>query len=389
MLRLRRIALLIETSWSYGRGLLRGIGSYARLRGNWVLSHGERGLEEAPPQWLTSWRGDGVIARIETDELAEAVVQLGLPTVDLSGSHDLPGVVSMITDPVATAELAVEHLIECGFDNLAFCGYPRIPFSDARCAAFLEAAARHDRSAAEYEPRRRDRDDTLTLAREVQIGEHDRALPRWLARLPRPVGIMACNDERGRQVLRACRGAELDVPEQIAVIGVDNDEVDCELANPSLSSVAPTTLDIGFRAAALVDRMIDGEPTREGVQYITPSHVEQRRSTDVVVASDPHVAAALRFIRGHVCEGVNVEDVLSSVMISRSTLERRFAEAVGRSPKDHITHVRLSHVKRLLRETDLALPAIAEHTGFKTYAHLSRVFRKATGQTPGKYRHRR
>ena len=385
-MRQRKIALLIETSWSYGRGLLRGIGSYARLRGNWIVAHHERGLEEAPPDWLAAWRGDGILARIETDALAEAVVQLGLPTVDLSGLHSLPNVATLITDPDATAEMAIDHLAERGLDHFAFCGYPGVNFSDVRGAAFMEAARRRRRSASEYSPRRRGRSDTHTLTEEAQDGEHDVALPRWLAKLPKPVGVMACNDERGRQVLRACWAAGLDVPEQVAVIGVDNDEVDCELSDPPLSSIEPATHEIGFRSAELLDRMIDGEPAPDDVLPVAPSHIEQRRSTDVIATDDPYVSEALRFIRDRACDGINVEDVLARVMVSRVTLERRFARAIGRTPKEHITHVRLSHVKRLLRETDFTLPTIARHTGFKAYDHMSKVFRKHIGQTPGQYR---
>jgi len=387
-LRQRRIALLIETSRAYGRGLLRGIASYARLRSDWVVTHHERGLEEAPPPWLADWSGDGVIARIETDALAEAIGQLGLPVVDLRGRHRLQGTAALDTDPVAVAEMGFNHLVERGFDHLAFCGYPGLNFSDARGSAFVGAAERQQRTTIEYLPPPQARSDTHVLAREAQGEEDNQLLARWVAELPKPVGVMACNDERGRQVLRACDASGLDVPSQVAVIGVDNDEVVCDLAEPPLSSVEPATHEMGFRGAELLDRMIDGEPAPEDVLLIAPARTEERRSTDVIATDDPHAAAALRFIRNHACDGINVADVLDHLMISRATLERHFMRVAGRTPKEYITYVRITHVKRLLRSTAFALPTIAQHTGFATHTHMATVFHKETGQTPGQYRRR-
>ncbi len=382
----RRIALLIETSRAYGRGLLRGVAAYARLKRDWSITYQERRVEEALPQWIRTWDGDGIIARIETRRHADLIPSLGRPVVDLLGLFDLPGVPSFDTDPVATARLAHQHFSDCGFAHLAFCGFEGLNFSDDRCAAFTDSAAQQSREVHVFHQSGRRPKDPHTYTLEEQANVERRQLSAWLRALPKPVGIFACNDARGRQVLLACREEGIEVPDQVAVIGVDNDPVICELADPPLTSIEPATQEMGFRGAELLDRMLGGHQPSDGRTLVAPTQIEARRSTDVVSTDDPLVTDALRYIRDQVCSGINVEDVLQFLGASRSTLERHFGVALGRSPKEHITRTRLVHVKRLLLNTDLPLSTIAQHTGFKTAAHLASQFKKELGMTPGEFR---
>ncbi|MGH7968618.1 MAG: substrate-binding domain-containing protein, partial [Limisphaerales bacterium] len=210
----------------------------------------------------------------------------------------------------------------------------------------------------------------------------------WIKTLPRPIGVMACNDMRGQQVLDACRATGVAVPEEIAVVGVDNDEVLCNLSEPPLSSVLPDAERIGYEAAVLLARMMAGEKMGPGETFVPPSGIITRRSTDALAVDDRQIAAATRFIREHACEGIDVSDVLRAVPMSRSTLDRRFMRILGRSPKDEILRVRLGRVKQMLAETDFPLSLISEKVGLEHVEHLSRMFKEREGTTPSAFRAR-
>jgi LacI family transcriptional regulator len=209
---------------------------------------------------------------------------------------------------------------------------------------------------------------------------------KWLEQLPKPVGIMACNDIRGQQVVNACRHLGLLVPDEVAVTGVDNDEVLCELSDPPLTSVAPNTGRIGYEAAALLELMMKGGERPKVPIAIPPLGIVTRRSTDVLAIPDRPIAAALRLIREHACDGIRVPDLLKVAALSRSVFERRFVQAVGRSPKAEILRVQLARARQLLTETDVPLPQVAERCGFKHPEHFSTIFREKTGTPPGQFR---
>lgn len=389
----RTVALLIESSRAYGRGLLRGVARYLRTERPWGVLHQERALGDAPPDWLTRERVDGILARVENPALAECVRTLGVPAVDLRGLRPLVGVPVITTDESAVARLAAEHLIERGFRRFAFCGFGGADYSMARMRHFqshIEAAG-HEIFTYESPVMPIGVDTShIEAGAETRHGE----LARWLQSLPKPIGLMACNDIRGRQVLDACREAGIAVPQEVAVVGVDNDDVLCDLSSPPLSSVIPDTGAIGFEAAALLDAMMRGKPGPDEPILIEPIGVITRRSTDVLAVDDPQVAEALRFIRDNACSGINVESVLDHLAtsdggaVSRSTLDRRFHQTLGRSAKEEILRVRLARVRQLLRETDEPLSNIAAMVGIGHTEHLSVLFKRVTGETPGTFRRR-
>jgi LacI family transcriptional regulator len=208
----------------------------------------------------------------------------------------------------------------------------------------------------------------------------------WLKSLPKPVGIMACYDSRGQQVLDACRNAGFAVPDEVAVIGVDNDELLCELASPPLSSVIPDAHRAGYAAAARLDRLMAGKTVAPTAELVPPLGVASRQSTDALALDDKDIVQAVRLIREHACEGINVADVLRAVPLSRRVLEQRFQKLLGRTPREEILQVRLARVKQLLGETELALYQIAERTGFEHVEYLSVVFKRETGLTPSAWR---
>ena len=215
--------------------------------------------------------------------------------------------------------------------------------------------------------------------------EHKR-LRKWLADLPKPIGVMACFDIQAQQLLDACREEDIAVPEQVAVIGVDNDHLLCELAMPPLSSVIPDSFRSGYEAASLLDRIMRGESIAANAYLVDPLGIETRQSTDVLAISDPDVAQAARFIREYACSGINVADVLQEVPLSRRVLESRFQKLLGRTPHEEIVRYRISRVKRLLAESDFSLAEIAERTGFRHVEYLTVAFKKQVGVPPSVYR---
>jgi LacI family transcriptional regulator len=381
-----RVALLLDSSRAYGRGLLHGIAGFVRAHGHWSVFVGERGQGDAPPSWLKDWRGDGIIARVETRRVAQAIVKLGLPAVDLCGLVDnLNGIPLISTDHEAVSRLAFQHLSQRGFRRFAFCGFAGQDFSAQRASAFARCAANQGADCQIYRPNPREI-NRYTAIREGICSVYENEIPSWLMGLRKPVGLMACNDLRGQQVLDACRDVELAVPDEIAVIGVDNDDIVCDFAEPPLSSVVPDTRRIGYEAAALLERMMRGEPAPAKTVLIPPLSMVTRRSSDLLAVEDRRIARAARLIREHAHEGISVKEIVSGLGISRSLFERKFASIFGRSPKAEILRIRLDRIKLFLAETDYSLHQIASETGFEHPEYMSAIFKIKTGQTPGEYR---
>jgi LacI family transcriptional regulator len=364
---------------------LHGIAEYVRLHGPWSIYLAERGLGDAPPAWLHDWEGDGVIARIENRRIARAVRRLDLPTVDLRGLLTDLGVPLIATDDEAVARLAVAHFLERGFRHFAFCGFLGADYSDKRCECFSRLVQEAGFTCLVYQSPRQPH-SAGTEAREQRGWMTEAEVIRWMRKLPKPVGLMACNDIRAQQVLTTCRAIGVAVPDEVAVLGVDNDEVLCDLSDPPLSSVVPDTRRIGYEAAALLDQMMSGERPPAEPETVAPLGVVIRRSTDVLAIDDREISSAVRFIREHACEGITVEDVLTGLALSRSVFERRFSKIFGRTPKAEILRTQLDRVKRLLAETDLPLKQVASRAGFRYPEYMSAAFKERTGQTPGEYR---
>jgi LacI family transcriptional regulator len=210
----------------------------------------------------------------------------------------------------------------------------------------------------------------------------------WLKGLARPLGLFACNDVHGQQVLNACREHRILVPEELAVVGVDNDIMLCELSAPPLSSVVPDTEKIGLEACTMLDRMMRQGTSELPTTFVGPLGMKTRQSTGMFAVADSNVAAAVRIIRDHACDGVNVQDVADRVALSRSTLERKFQKHLGRTPKEEILRVQMDRIRGLLINTDYSLGAIASMTGFRHPEYLSVVFRREAGETPIAFRRR-
>lgn len=373
------VALLIETSRAYGRSILQGVVRYLHGHGPWSIYIQPHGLESPPPRWLKGWHGDGILARINDRRMARAVRQTGLPAVDLRFTVPDLGLPAVGIDNQAVVRLAYQHLSDCGFRHVGFCGLPRgrSVWMDLRSDLFCDLARADGRPCHVFE----------SPARKAATWEEEQeAIAAWVSRLPRPVGVMACNDDRGQQVLDACRRVNVLVPEEVAVVGVDNDEILCGLSSPPLTSVDINTVQVGSEAAALLDRLMSGSrPPREPM-LLAPRGVVPRESTDVLATDDRELATAVRYIRDHACGGLRVKELVRKTGLPRRSLERRMEKLLGRSPKEEITRVQIERAKRLLTDTDLTAAEIAEKCGYSQSKYFSQVFHDKVGLPPGAYR---
>lgn len=376
----RQVALLIETSSEYGRNLLSGVTRYMRMHDQWLVYAEQCDLPLHPPRWLETWKGDGIISRATTPKLRQAVQRTGVPLVEVTDRYedlDLPYVRS---DDSAIGELAAAHLRERNFVRFAFCGYEGEAWSQRRENAFMAAVRDHTRDdVAVY-------NSVWQGPRALSSEDEQHAIVEWLHSIKRPFGIMACNDVRGRQVIDACQRIGMTVPQEVAIIGVDNDELLCRLCSPPLSSVMPAASVVGFQAAEMLDDMMCGRTVRSREQVIAPIGVATRQSTDVVAIEDQSIAAALHYIREHACRRISVDDVAEKSKVSRSTLERQFRKLVGRTPQEEIRYVQIQRVKELLTTTNLSISQIADYCGFEHPEYLHAVFKRFTAVTPGRFR---
>ena len=380
-----RVALLVESSRGYGRGVLWGVAKFVREHDPWSVFFQDLNLCDVTPAWLRNWKGDGIISRLENDDVGGVIRQLKVPVVYLRRVENTGGMPTILTDNAASSRQCFEHLKERGFQHFAFCGFNGADYSDERRDPFVEYVRQAGFDCHVYSDG--DSPAQLDTAQYEGLGLKDGGqVANWIKKLPKPVGVMACNDMRGQQVLDACRATGLMSPEEVSVIGVDNDDVLCNLSDPPLSSVLPDTERIGYDAAVLLAEMMGGKRPSNREILIPPSGIIARRSTEVLAMEDRQIAAAARFIREHACEGIDVSDVLRAVPMSRSTLDRNFIKTLGRSPKEEILRVRLNRVKQLLAETDFSLRVIAEKVGLDHVEHLSRFFKIRTGETPADFR---
>jgi LacI family transcriptional regulator len=377
------VALIIDPGQTYDRRIIRGVAAYVqKYRRDWSL-YVEDDLVARLPD-LKAWAGDGIVANFDDRRIAQAVKSLGVPVVGVGGGYgyyeddsDIPYV---RTDNRAIARLAAEHLIDLGFRRFAFCSEPPTRtngFVRERADAFTEFIAEAgfecEVFAGRYSPAK-------------QWRRSQAALQKWLERLARPIGMMACTDARARHVMMACRVAGLRVPDDIAIVGVDNDDIMCELTQPPLTSIEQGAMRVGFEAAALLDEMMAGKKPHRHSTTAPPERLVARQSTDVMAVADEDVAEAIRYIRQHACDPIQVRDVLEVARMSRSTLEARFRETIGRSIHAEIRRVQIEAARRLLITTNMPIKEVVQRVGVSSVQYFTAMIRHATGQTPGEIR---
>lgn len=376
-----KILLIIETSRAYGRKLLRGIAQYALLNGPWQIErqapfylHGSQAVGDFSLKHLTGV--DGIIIREQKN--IEPLLESGIPIIFASYLRKDFDVPMIQTDDEGIAATAVKYFFERGFEFFAFVGFDGMFWSDNRKAAFASSVQEAGYSCQTY---------SQPKSRKQQKWEQEKdLLSEWLRELPKPVALLACNDDRAQQVLSACRQAELSVPEEVAIVGVDNDEFICTLTHPPLSSVNLSTEIAGYEAASVLDRMVHGEKVGNPVIPVHASNIVTRQSSDILAITDPIVVQAVRFIREHVWEPIQIDDVLDHVAISRRSLYDKFKQAMNCSIHQHIKKARVEHIEHLLLETEMTISQIAYRMGFKGDEHIASYFRSIKGVNPHAFR---
>ena len=376
-----RVALLVESSMASGRQILRGIARHVRETGKWSIYHEPEHIQGTVPRWFKDWQGDGVIARVRSEKAIQILLGTGLPVVDVLGDWLHPAIPIVQVNSNSVGRLAASHFLDRGFRHFGFCGFRGRRWVRQRQQGFLHAIESAGYRCSVHLLPLWESKSWYTEKTQAELGT-------WISQLPRPTAIMASNDTVGRRVLEACRRVGALVPEEVAVLGVDNDEPSCELCDPMLSSIVPVHRQVGYQAARLLDELMDGGSFKKQELLLKPTEVVVRRSTDVLAVEDRDLAAAMRFIRENASQQIGVQHVAKHVSVSRSTLNRKFRRVFERSVHDEILRVRLDRAMELLSETDLPLPAVAEKAGFRHREYFGVVFKAKVGMTPNQYRQR-
>lgn len=364
---LRKIILLIETSREFGRELLNGIARYSKLHGPWSFYLEPRGLKSSVPR-LKNWNADGIIMR--NSVISADLIKLKLPTVlCLHESRRLQYLPVLLTDSRVIAKLACEHLLNRGMKNFAFCGFDAYEWSNERKDFFCSFISEAGFNVECYKQG----------AKNISWDKEQQLLKKWLAKLPKPVGILACNDDRGQQVLEACKSSGIEVPGEVSVIGVDNDPIICGFCDPPLTSIALNAEYGGYAIAELLDKLMNGEPMKGQEIVVTATHVVRRQSTDIVFVEDEAVAQAVQYIRQNAKNKIRVNDVVKHTCLSRRSLESRFKKIVHRSIQEEIRRIRTDLITQMLVETNLSISEITSMFNFTGFEHISRYFKKEKG----------
>lgn len=333
---------------------------------------------------LRGWRGDGIIAALNTPAEAACVKELAPPIVNISGTLTKTPVPRVSLDNGLVGQVAAEHLIERGFREFAYYGLRDVAYSVVRCNAFSTRLEANGFSS-----------DALLMpptyrAKGIPWRDQQRRLVKWLSSLPTPVGLLAVTDYRARQVLDACRQIGLRVPQQVAVIGVDNEEVICVHVQPQLTSVARNNQQEGYHAAALLDQLIHGKKVEEIEKMVPPLGVVARESTETVAFKDSRLCEAIEFLHKHIEDPIGVQELASHVGVSRRWMEYAFRDALGESPYQYIRHRRLKLAQQLLEEEpSTKIYQVARRTGFTSAKQLSMAFGQEFGVSPREYQRSR
>jgi len=390
-----KVIIIADTSRVSGRRLIRGIAKYSRLHGPWLFNRQpmfnqyQVGSKISKSEvkilsQLKKFNADGIIANnINIKEQFDHILNMGVPMViigDYFPEEPYSRCIRIYSDTEAIGRLAAEHFLDRGYKNYAFCGYDFINWSHERGDAFSKVLANKGFQTHYYvQPKspskRRWENEQYVMA-------------KWLQSLPKPVGVMACNDDRAQQVIEACKIENLHVPEQVSVLGVDDDEFVCDLTEPPLSSVFLNNETAGFEASRLLQKMMEVENFPNQEIIVTPTHIVTRQSTDILAIDDPEVAIAIRYIRQHSKKLIQVSDVVNVVSLGRRTLEERFNKIIGRSIFNEITRCRIDKISQALVESNKSISEIALDFGYPSEAHISRYFKRTQGLTPLEYRKR-
>lgn len=380
MSQIPRVVLLMQADRAYERGLLKGILKYSRLHGPWRYFRSiptVSGGQTPSMAELKKWSADGIIWREQKN--TKKILSLNLPTIIAPYSRPYKDRVNILTNDEAIGKMAAEHLLDRGFKNLAYYGLSnQFYYSRNRGNSFAKTAAKAGFKTRIFSgfPRKKI----------LSPMEKQNILIDWLQSLPRPAGIMACNDDLTIGLIEACKVANIRVPEDLTLVGVGNDVMVCDTYAPTISSVVLNLERSGYTAARTLAGLMSGKIKETDNIHIEPLYIATRQSSDILATKDRYIAMALKFIRSNITSKINVKDVVEAVPMSRRSLYNRFRETLGRSIHEEIVQSKMDHAAMLLRETDMKVQEIATCLGYPDAKNLARLFRKHKGMTLLQYR---
>lgn len=387
-----RILISLPLRFEHTRLTMGGIADYVKTHQRWDIVLDDQSRAMSDHEWLKSLKIEGAISWATSTTFSNYLRNQKIAFVDLWDRPATDGRTQVRPDGEAIGHLAAEHFVDRGFIHFAYCGTQQI-WSEERRTGFREALSLMGHTSQEFQTRIPYSSDIADISQPEQ-SQRDierSALAAWLLKQPKPLAVLACNDLCAIEVAAACEQANMIVPEEVALLGVDNDAMRCAFVNPPLSSVDTNRQLIGYRAAALLDAMLSSPKTeneRPSSIRIEPKEVIVRHSTDVLAIADHQIASAMNMIRIGACSGLTITDLVQRLPLSRNQLEKRFRRYIGRSPQAEIRHVQMARIKQLLIETDYPLRVIAEMAGFEYVEYLCRLFKRVTGETPGAFRRR-
>lgn len=378
-----RIILLTDFSEEYSKKLQKGIVDYSKEHDPWVLCkmpmsyrdlHGMEGVLN----WALRWKADGIIAQFRDSDNVKIFKEAGIIAVAQdfeSRFKDIPNITGAY---YLTGKIGANYFIEKGFEHFAFCGFKDIVWSQERFEGFRDEIKRHH-----FE-------DRVYAYQDLHFSDlwfyESEPLVRWLESLPKPIAMMTCDDNQGHHITEVCKFCKIRVPEEISILGVDNDETVCTLSDPPMSSIALSIEKGGYETARLIDQLIADKNARYEDVIVHPTHIITRQSTDIFATNDKYVSIVLKYIHQNTDQKLNVEDIARLVPLSRRLLENRFKQATGSPIYQYIYHLRMEKFAQKLLETTSPVSELALEMGFADYKNISRQFKATKGLTPSEYR---
>jgi len=376
---MKRVAILVETALASGRSILTGISQYLHEHDDWSVFHPTGHIGSTEISGLEQWDGDGIIARISNSTVLEKIRTKRVPVVDVLGNAKDSPYPLVKCDDRAIGRMAANHFMARGHRFFAYFGLDDERYSLERESAFAETVRPRANFFEAFHINQRGPDVN-------QWRNNLQKVIDWLKTLPRPIGLMIASDQFGPVVMKACQRLEISIPEEISIVGVDNDLTFCDLCRPRLSSIEPDHVRVGYEAARLMDRLLTG--TDKGTRQIEtpPLTLHHRLSSDTTAVRDSSLVKAMQFIRENACHGISVDEIAQKAGLSRSVLQRRFREHLNRTVGQALLEVKLQRAKDMLTFTDLPLIDVAERSGFNYQEYLNYIFKKHLKTTPAQYR---
>lgn len=378
-----KILILVDLSEEYARALLRGVSKYAEINGPWSfckmpLSYREKYGITGILNFAKNWGADGIIAQLYNTKDVKKLIDSGICIIAQDFKNRFEGIPNLTGNYFQTGVLAAEYFLSKGYENFAFSGFSEYVWSRERYDGYSERLQKAGLN--------------VHLFNTVETPEHemwyynDSPLSQWLLNLPKPLAVLTCDDRHANQLVEACRINKIKVPDQVAILGVDNDEVICNMSNPPISSIALDVENAGYKIGELMESMIKKEKDFYEDVIVEPTTIITRQSTDIFAIKDDQVLKALRYISENINDKVQVSDVLQSIPLCRRSLEKRFISIIGRSIYQEILRQKMERASFLLLESNLTVSDIAIQCGLDDDKNFSRLFQKNNKISPLQFR---